>query len=116
MSYIGTDDEIRAWDGSPENSIQKMLNPEERKKSKCLDTTKIQTVKELNNTDFSKYAYARVPSWIKYIINTTSIEEIGRICALSYKKGAKIMLSCTDGRVYYRKRNSCDKKEKSKKG
>lgn len=31
MAHIGTDDEIWAWGGSPENAIQRMLEPERKK-------------------------------------------------------------------------------------
>lgn len=69
-----------------------------------LDTTKIRTVEDLNNTGFAKYANTEGASWVRYTVNRTLPTELNRLCALSEEVGTKIQLKHELGRLYYKMR------------
>lgn len=69
-----------------------------------LDITRIQTVKDLNSVDFSKYVSQQHLSWVRHITSPISSKELDRICDLSEKSGSKIQLGWLMGELYYKTR------------
>lgn len=75
-----------------------------------LDTTKICTIEDLNNTDFAKYVNKDGDCWVRYTENRTLTSELKRLCALSV--GSKVILTHAFGWLYYRKRKHIVPKHK----
>ncbi len=69
-----------------------------------LDITKLQTVEDLNSTDFSKYADGTFPSWVRHINDPVAQEDLDRICKLTHQEGSKVKLSWHWGELYYKVR------------
>ena len=69
-----------------------------------LDTTKIRTIEDLNNTDFAKYANTDNAPWVRYTVRRTLPRELNRLCALSEEVGTRIQLKHELGRLYYKMR------------
>lgn len=69
-----------------------------------LDITKIQTIKDLNSTNFSKYVDKPHSSWVRYINMPVSTKDLDRVCDLSEKVGSKVTLGWSMGDLYYKMR------------
>lgn len=67
-----------------------------------LDITKIQTLEDLNSTDFKKYECDQHEAWVRHINNPVAQDDLNRICDLSEEEGAKVQLGWTMGELYYR--------------
>ncbi len=69
-----------------------------------LDITKIQTLEDLNSTDFKKYACNQFKSWVRYINDPVAQNDLDRICELAHEEGSKIKLGWSMGELYYKER------------
>lgn len=69
-----------------------------------LDVTKIQTVEDLNATDFSKYMDQQHLSWVRHITNPVSSKDLDRVCNLSEEVESKVILSWSMGELFYKVR------------
>ena len=69
---------------------------------KCLDITKIKTVKELNSIDFSKYVDKQSSPWVKYVKSPVPSKALDAICNLSTKEGSMVTLGWSMGDLFYK--------------
>ena len=69
-----------------------------------LDITKIQTLEDLNSTDFKKYSCGQFESWVRYINDPVAQDDLDRICELAHEEGSKVKLGWSMGELYYKKR------------
>jgi 1,4-dihydroxy-2-naphthoate octaprenyltransferase len=68
-----------------------------------LNTKTLQTVEDLNNTDFSKFTDGRFKSWVRYILYPVAQAELDRVVDLSAEEGSEVKLGDSMGDLYYKR-------------